>query len=117
MSIKLDRINNEMMEEINIILQREIDDKSISFVTVTSVKVSSDLSYAKVYFICLDDKLKKNMLEKLNKARGFIRSELCKRVDIRKMPELNFVYDESIGYGERIDHIIEDMKKSDNNVE
>ncbi len=116
MSVKLDRINNMMMEEINVILQRDIDDKSISFVTVTSVKVSSDLSYAKVYFLCLDDKLKDEMKEKLNKAKGFIRSELCKKVDIRKMPELNFVYDESVGYGDKIEHIIDEIKKEDKDV-
>ena len=73
---------------------------------VKKVRITNDLSYAKVYFTTLEDD-KKKVENALNKASGFIRSCLCEKVQIRKMPEIHFVYDESIEYGKKIDDIIE----------
>ena len=115
MSIKLERLGSAFVEEISKILKEEVKDPDINFVTITSCNISSDLSYAKVYFTCLNDEKKDEMLKTLNKASGFIRKELCNRVDIRKMPELNFVYDDSIEYGNKIEHILEQIKKEDSN--
>ena len=71
-----------------------------------ATKVTSDLSYAKVYFTSLDDD-KEKVANALNKASSFIRTMLCDRINIRKMPEIHFVFDESIDYGKKIDDIIE----------
>lgn len=108
MSVKLDRLNNQFMMEISDIVNHEIKYIDIDFVTITAVKISSDLSYAKVYFTTLSDN-KKEVCEKLNKANSFIRTKLCDRVKIRKMPSLNFVFDESIDYGKKIENIIEEI--------
>lgn len=112
MSVKIDRLNNTFMEEISKIIHDELKDKDINFVTITDVKITNDLSFAKVYFTSLDDDRKK-VLNALNKASGFIRSELCNRVKIRKMPEINFVYDESIDYGKKIENIIERINSNE----
>ena len=106
MSVKIDRLNNTFVEKISEIIHDEVKDSDIDFVTITDVKITNDLSFAKVYFTSLNNDYKK-VLSALNKASGFIRSELCKKINIRKMPELNFVYDESIEYGQKIEKIIE----------
>lgn len=106
MSVKIDRLNNSFVEAISKIIHDEVKDKDTKNVTVTDVKITNDLSFAKVYFTTLDEDRKK-VLDALNKASGFIRSKLCDSVQIRKMPELHFVYDESIEYANKIESIIE----------
>ena len=106
MSLKIDRLNNIFVEEISKIIHTEIKDKDVSFVTITDARITNDLSFAKVYFTTLDSDRNK-VLKSLNKASGFIRTSLCDRVKIRKMPEIQFVYDESIEYGKKIEDIIE----------
>jgi len=105
-SVKIDRLNNMFVEEISKILHQEIKDRDINFVTVTEARITNDLSFAKVYITTLDNDRNK-VLKALNKASSYIRTLLCDRVNIRKMPELHFVYDESIEYGKKIEDIIE----------
>lgn len=109
MSVKIDRLNNIFVEQISQILRTEIKDERIHFVTVTAVKITNDLSFAKVYVTILDDKMRDSMLKQLNKASNFIERELSKRVEIRKMPNITFVYDESIEYATNIENIIESI--------
>lgn len=109
MSIKIDRINHSMVREISYILANEVKDQHIKFVTITDCKVTNDLSFAKVYFTVLDDDKKIETLKSLKQASGFIRSKLCERIDIRHMPELEFIYDESIAYGKLIEDKIKEI--------
>ncbi len=110
MSIKTERLGNVLHREISNILMSEIKDKDLNFVTITKVDLSSDLSYAKVYFTCLDESKKDKVLKDINNARKFIRSILMKRkIEMRIIPELSFIYDDSIEYGNKIESIIEKM--------
>ena len=109
MSIKIDRINHSMIREISYIIANEVKDQHIKFVTITDVKVTNDLSYAKVYFTILNEEYKNETLKALKQASGFIRSKLCERIDIRHMPELEFIYDESIAYGKLIEDKIKEI--------
>lgn len=113
MSIKIERIASELVKQISYILAMEIKDSDIKFVTVTDCKVSNDLSFAKVYVTVFDKDKKDNAIKALNNARGFIRRELANRIDIRHIPELSFVYDESIAYGKSIEDIIEKIHEED----
>lgn len=106
MSIKMERLNNTFVEKISEILHNDIKDKDVKFVTITEVKITNDLSFAKVYFTSNEEN-RRQVTEALNKASGFIRNRLCEKVQLRKMPEIHFVYDESVEYGHRIDDIIE----------
>lgn len=106
MNVKIDRLNTAFVEKISEIIHNEIKDKDINMVTITDARVTNDLSFVKVYFTTMDDDRKK-VTNALNKANSFIRSKLCEKMDIRKMPEINFVYDESIEYGKKIENIIE----------
>ena len=107
MSIKIERIESAMVKEISYLLANEVKDPDIRFVTVTACKVTNDLSFAKVYVTVFDEEKKESTLKALNNASGFLRSKLCDCIDIRHMPELEFVYDESIAYGKKIENIIE----------
>lgn len=112
-NIKIERLNHAFQEEISIILMREIKDENIKFVTITGVETTSDLSYAKVYYTVLNENKKDATKEALAKAAPFIRSKLCERVDIRHTPELKFIYDTSIAYGEHIEKVIEQINEKD----
>ena len=114
MSYKIDRIESSMVKEISYILMTEVKDPNVKFVTITAAKVTNDLSYAKIYVTVLNKEFTKDTLKALNNAKGFIRNELKERMDIRNIPELEFVYDESIEYGNKIEKLIEDIHKNDN---
>ena len=111
--IKIKRYNSIYEREISNILQNEIKDSVIKFVTVTGVEITNDLSYAKVFVTIFDKEKKDEVLKALDKAKGFIRTKLAAKVDIRKTPELRFVIDESIEYGYKIDSIIEEIHKKE----
>ena len=111
MNIKIERINHMIMEEISKILTLEVKDEDIKFVTVTDCDTSSDLSYCKVYVTVLEQEKKDETLKALNNASSFIRGELAKRIEIRHIPELKFIYDESIFYGVKIDKIIDEINE------
>ena len=107
MSVKIERLEHTFVEQISQILKLEIKDERIHFVTVTACKVTNDLSFAKIYVTVFDEEKKDSTLKALKNASGFLRSKLCERIDIRHIPELEFVYDESIAYGKKIENIIE----------
>lgn len=113
-NIKIERLNHAFQEEISMIIMTEIKDEDIKFVTITGVDTTSDLSYAKVYFTVLDETKKATTLEALNGAASFIRSKLAERVEIRHTPELKFIYDTSIEYGNHIEEIIDSINKEEN---
>ena len=106
MNVKIDRLNNAFVEKISEIIHDDVKDSNVKMVTITDARVTNDLSFAKIYFTTMDNDRKK-VLKALNKASGFIRSKMCEKIDIRKMPEISFVYDESIEYGKKIEDIIE----------
>lgn len=115
-NIKTERIADALIEQISYIIATEVKNKDINFVTITDAKVSSDLSYAKIYFTVLDESKIDKTTEALKEASGFIRHELRDRVDIRQIPELTFVYDNSIKNAEKIEEIL-DKIHSEKNVD
>lgn len=110
MSVKIERLESSFVKEISYILMEEVKDENIKFVTITGCDITNDLSFAKVYFTVLESSKKDEILKYLNHAKSFIRGELSKRVEIRHTPELTFVFDESIEYGNRIEKVIEKIK-------
>lgn len=112
-SIKLERINSNLVKELSYILATEVKNNDIKFVTITDCKITNDLSFAKVYFTVLDINRKKETLDALKGASGFIRKQLADRIELRHIPELQFIYDESIQYGQKIEKIIEEIHQND----
>ena len=109
MSVKLDRLGSTFEKVISQMIATEVKDENIKFVTITGCEITNDLSFAKVYFTVLDMAKKKETIVALEKAKSFIRGEISKRVDIRHTPELRFLFDESIEYGNKIEKIINDI--------
>ena len=107
MSIKIDRISHSILREISYILMEEVKDENIKFVTITGCDITNDLSFAKVYFTVFDVNKKALTLKALDRAKSFIRGKLSQRVQMRHTPELTFIFDESIEYGNKIEKIID----------
>ena len=114
MSVKIERLNDQFQKEISIILQTEVKDQDIKFVTITGCEITNDLSFCKVYFTVFNTEYKDKTLEALKKASSFIRGELSKRIEVRHTPELRFFYDDSIEYGNKIEKIIEKINEEEN---
>ena len=112
MNVKIERLNNLFLAELSNIIFKEIKNPIIKTVTLTAVEITNDLSFAKVYFTCMDED-KDKVLAELEEAKGFLRTKLANTIDIRHTPELMFVYDNSIDYGRNIEKIIEEIHKKD----
>ncbi len=112
MSLRSNRVGEQMKKELGEIIGRKIKDPRIGFVTVTDVQVTGDLQQAKVFISVLGDDLQReNTLKGLAKAKGFIRSEIGQRIRLRKTPEITFEFDESIDYGNRIENLLYQIKE------
>lgn len=113
MSIKSDRVASEMIRELGYILLKETNDDLLKTVTITHATVTNDLSFAKIYFTTLNEDIKQ-VEKEINKASSYFRTLLADRLDIRHIPELKFIYDESIEYGKKIEDIIESIHEKEN---
>lgn len=114
--IRAGRVGEQIKKELSQLIQSELKDPRIGFVTVTGVDVTNDLSQAKVYLSVLgDNEQKNNTLKALEKANGFLRSELGKRIRLRHTPELIFKFDESIAYGSHIEKLLGEIGKNEDN--
>ena len=111
MNVRIERLESSFVKEISYIIMEEIKDEDIKFVTITDCEITNDLSFAKVYFTVLDNSRKEETIKALNHAKSFIRGELSKRIEMRHTPEVSFVFDESIEYGNRIESIIDSINK------
>ncbi len=110
------RVAEQIKKELSVLIQSGLKDPRIGFVTVTGVDVTSDLSQAKVYLSVFgDEETKQASLKGVEKAGGFLRTELSKRIRLRYTPELIFKIDESIAYGSRIEKILGDISHEDEN--
>ena len=110
MSVKNERINSNIQRELSYILANEVKNPNIKFVTITYCDVTSDLSYARVYFTTMSEV--NETLKGLKSAKGFIRKTLADRIELRHIPDLEFIYDESIEYGKRIEEKIKEINEN-----
>jgi ribosome-binding factor A len=115
MRVKTERYASMFLKEINDILYSEIRDNDISGTTATYVKLSDDMSYAKIYCTVFDISKKEKAIKELNNAKGYIKNMLCKKkLPLRKMPDIEFVYDESLSYAMEMDKLIDKTNKNEN---
>ena len=109
---RLGRIDEEFRKEISNIISYDLKNPNITgLISVTKVKVTPDLKFAKVYISMLNSKNVKETLAGLKKSAGFIRSELAKKINLRLTPEIIFELDDSMEYGAKIDTILKDIMK------
>ena len=110
---RIERINEMVKREISVMLLEEIRDPRLKFVTILSVDVSKDLQHAKVFFSVLGHD-HKGAQEALQNAKGFIRRLVGQRVVMRYTPEIDFIYDKSIEYSDRIEQTLLDINRRAN---
>lgn len=111
MSVRANRIAEQMKKELGEIIGQKLKDPRIGFVTVTGVDVTGDLQQAKVFISVLGtDREREDTLIGLSKAKGFIRTEIGQRIRLRKTPEIEFELDESVAYGNRIESLIRQVQ-------
>ena len=110
---RLDRVNQLIKEEISMVLQRELKDPRLGFITVTEVETTGDLKLAKVFVSVLGDESKwAGSLAALKSARGFIRHWLRGHLDLRVTPELDFRPDRSMAHAARIQELLKNLHES-----
>lgn len=111
---RLNRINEELRKEISQIISFELKNPDATgLISVTKVKVTPDLKYAKVYVSLLNSKNEEKTIEALKNSAGFVRSLVAKRINLRITPELVFEKDDSMEYGMKIDSILKDLNKEE----
>ena len=111
---RTERIGAELRRELVAILRDEVRDPRLHRVTLQEVRVSRDLSWAKVYFTCfpLDEGSQEQARVLNGKLAGFLRAQLARRVRLRTIPQLHFEHDESIARGEHLTHLIDEALAS-----
>ena len=107
------RVSSQMQKELSLILQRNIDDSRLGFITINEVLVTKDLAVAKVYVTVLnvDEQGKRANVKLLNELAPVIRHELAKRMRLRHISELRFYYDDSFDTGMRVAELLSDVVK------
>jgi ribosome-binding factor A len=111
MSNRPERVGDQIRVELTDLLAREVHDPGIGFVTITRVKVSPDLMLARVYYTSLGDERARRESEKaLKRATPFLRRQIGQRIRLRRVPEIEFFYDESIAHQDRIERILHELE-------
>ncbi len=109
---KLNRIDEELKKELSHIISYELKNPKVTgLISVTDVKTTPDLKYAKVFVSILNAKNTKATLANLKKSAGFIRTQIAKKVNLRVTPEFVFILDDTMEYGAKIDSILNDIMK------
>ncbi len=109
---RTDRVGQQMQREIAELVRLQINDPRVKLVTITGVEVARDYSHAKIFFTRLDGK-HDEALKGLERASGFLRSQLSRSLKLRIMPQLHFVYDASVENGSYLSQLIDKAVASD----
>ena len=109
-----DRVAEEIRHELGTLLQREVHDPGIGFLTVTRVKVSPDLQVARVYYTSMADaKGRAATKAALERAKPFLRRQIGQRIQLRRVPELAFHFDEGVAHQARVEELLIEIKTKD----
>ena len=108
---KLQRIESDIIKYLSNILLTETRDELMKTITLTEVEVNKDLSRALVYFTSISELTHKEIEKEMNEASPFLRGKLAKVLEVRNIPELRFIYDETIEYATKIERIISNINK------
>ena len=113
MSLRMEKVNRELQKLIMAIIQKEIDDPDMDFLSITRVETTRDLGESRVYYSLLNEEKLVKAKEVLDRMCGFIRGSLAKRIRLKVLPQLHFIPDDSIKYSVDIYKRIEEIKKSE----
>ncbi len=111
MNSRPERVADQVRAEVAQLIAREVHDPGVGFVTITRVRVTPDLQLARVYYTSLgDEKARRETARALGRAAPFLRRQVGQRLRLRRVPELEFFYDESVAHQDRIEQILQELK-------
>lgn len=115
MGFRPDRVADQIRQELSELLTRgDVHDPGIGFITLTRVTVSADLQVARVYYTTLGDEAARRQTSKaLQRATGFFRRRVGDRLQLRRVPELEFHFDESVGHQDRVEQILRELHEEE----
>ena len=106
-----ERVGEAIRDELSKLIARDLRDPGVGFITLTTVKVAPDLQLARVYYTSMgDEKSRRDTARALERALPFLRRQIAQRLRLRRAPELQFFYDESIAHQDRVEQILQDLK-------
>lgn len=108
------RMGDLIQRELSRLIRDDFSAPTYGMITVSSVLVTEDLSYARIYFTVLDDSKLQFSSDELNNAVGFFRTQLAKKLTTRTVPKLKFIHDNSLNIGSRIDQLLSTVAKPQN---
>lgn len=107
-----ERVADQIREEITVLLSRHVQDPGIGFVTITRVKVTADLQHARIFYTAIgDDKQKKETAKALVRVNPFLRRQIAQRINLRRAPELEFFYDDTIADAHRMEELLQEVRE------
>ena len=108
-----ERVADQIRAEVSSLIARDLQDPGIGFMTITRVQVSPDLQHARVYYTTLGDPAaRKNTARALARAGSFMRRQIGQRLHLRRAPELEFLFDESIAHQDRVEQLLQELHES-----
>jgi len=108
---RAERVSSQLQRVLTDILTKKIKDPSLELATVTGVRMSRDLRYARVYYVVTgDEKAREQVSEAFETARGYLKRFLASQLNLRYMPEIRFFYDASLDYGSRIEKLLSSIE-------
>jgi ribosome-binding factor A len=114
LSHRVERVAEQIREEVSQILATEVADPGVGLVTVTRVKVTPDLSLARIYWTIMGDAAQRKLTAKaLSRAAAYVRHLLSTRMTLRRSPEVQFIFDQSVAAQDRVEQILQEIKQED----
>jgi ribosome-binding factor A len=114
LSHRVERVAEQIREEASQILSTEVSDPGIGSITVTRVKVTPDLSLARIYWTSFGDpKQRKETAKALARAAAYVRHLLSTRMTLRRSPEVQFLFDQSVAAQDRVEQILHELKQEE----
>ena len=109
-----DRVADQIRSELALMLAREVHDPGLGFVTITRVQVTPDLQHARIFYTALgDEKARRHTGQALGRATPFLRRQIGSRLRLKRVAELEFIYDESIAGQDRIERLLNEIRASE----
>ena len=110
LKLRMERMGLQMQKEVSDIIRTQVKDPRIGFLTVTGVEVTNDLAHAKIFISVLGSSEERTQtMQVLERVKGFVRTEVAKRIRMRVTPELHFKLDESMDYSARIGQVLQEI--------
>ena len=113
---RVHRVESELKKVLSVVLRSKVNDRKLAMVTITEIEVSKDLSYAKVYYSCLIQEDVEYVKKAFLKSKGLFRSCIASSLKLRIVPDLKFIYDDSVEYGAKMEDKIQNALDADSKI-